>query len=155
MKIAYETVLKSSMESLWEIVGDFSKYPEWNPVITSIEGETTPESILKITLKLSGSLPRHTQAIVTGFAKPKYFSFEIQHRFGAWFYHEEWIFRMKERADATNLIAEAYVTGLGLRFRRSKIEDAFRRSLFNVVDAIKERVGNSQRYSGFPERSAT
>ena len=89
MKIAYETVLKSSMESLWEIVGDFSKYPEWNPVITSIEGETTPESILKITLKLSGSLPRHTQAIVTGFAKPKYFSFEIQHRFGAWFYHEE------------------------------------------------------------------
>ncbi len=139
MKIAQETLINTSMENLWKILADFSKYPEWNPVITSIEGAGSMDSILNLTLKLSGSRPQVTQATVTGFAEPRYFSFETNHRFGGWFYHEEWIFRMKEYNGATNFIAEAYVTGLSLRFRRSKVEDAFRRSLFNWIDAFKER----------------
>ena len=38
MKIAYETGLKASMETVWNILVDFPKYPEWNPVLTKIEG---------------------------------------------------------------------------------------------------------------------
>ena len=141
MKIAYETGLNASMETAWNILVDFQKYPEWNPVLTKVEGRADLDSGLKVTLKLSGSTPCHVEAVVTGCNTPKYFSFERHHRFGGWFYHEEWIFRMKERADGVTFIAEAFVTGLSLRFRRSRVEGAFRRSLFNLVDALKERVG--------------
>lgn len=139
MKISYEVLLKTPAEPLWKIIADFSKYPEWNPVITSIEGPAEFEAKVKAVLKLSGSPPRHAEALVTGFAPPRYFSFETSHRFGAWFYREEWILRMKEGEQGTAVIAEAYVTGLSLRFRRSAVEGAFRRTLVNWVDAIHDR----------------
>ena len=140
MKIAHETGLNASLQTVWNILVDFPQYPEWNPILTKIEGTAALDSTLNIILKLSGSTPQNVETQITGCTAPKYFSFERHHRFGTWFYHEEWIFRMKERGDGVTFVAEAFVTGISLRFRRSKVEGAFRRSLFNIVDALKERV---------------
>jgi uncharacterized protein YndB with AHSA1/START domain len=143
MKISFETNINASMETVWSALTDFSSYPEWNPVLTKAEGNAALGSTLKTALKLSGLVLRNVEVQVTGFTAPKYFSFENHHRWGRWYLQEEWIFRMKERADGVTFIAEAYVTGLGLRFRRSKVEDAFRRSLLNLALALKERIAGA------------
>ncbi|HAO98947.1 MAG TPA: hypothetical protein DCQ83_02760 [Fibrobacteres bacterium] len=140
MKIAYETDLNVPMQTAWNILVDFPRYPEWNPVFTAVEGEATLDSHLKTTVKFSGIPPRPIEFRVTACTAPKYFSFETHHRWGEWFLREEWIFRMKERGEGVQFIAEVYVTGLGLRFRRSKMEDAYQRSAANLALALKERI---------------
>ena len=94
MKIAYETDLNVPMQTAWNILVDFPRYPEWNPVFTAVEGEATLDSHLKTTVKFSGIPPRPIEFRVTACTAPKYFSFETHHRWGEWFLREEWIFRM-------------------------------------------------------------
>jgi hypothetical protein len=140
MKISHETRIAASSETLWKTLTDFSRYPEWNTILSGIKGEALPESALKVTLNLAGWGRRKVEAQVTGCIAPKYFSFESRHRFGEWFFHEEWIFRTKEQPDGVRFVAEVFVTGLGLRFRRAKVKNAFGRALRNLSEALKEKV---------------
>ncbi len=38
-QIKTEILIHSTPETIWNILTDFKKYPEWNPFITSIEGK--------------------------------------------------------------------------------------------------------------------
>ena len=140
MKIAHEIPIQAAPESVWRALMDFSIYHEWNSLLPSVEGTAAPEAVLRVTVSPLGLNRRRAEAKVTGFIAPKYFSFETHHKYGDWFYHEELIFRMKEFEGGVNFIAEAFVTGLSLRFRRSKVEGAFRLSLLNMVQSLKERI---------------
>ena len=140
MKITHETRIKAPMETVWKVLMDFSKYPEWNPLIPLIEGVPGPEATVQATLSPMGLNRRKITATITGFIPPKYFSFEADHRFGSWFYREELVFRMKPREGGVQFHAEAFVTGLSLRFRRDSVEGAFRRSLLRVCENLKEQV---------------
>ena len=140
MKITHETRIKAPMETVWSVLMDFSKYPEWNPLIPLVDGVAEPGAVLQAIINPPSFNQRRTAIEITGYVSPKYFSFETHHKYGDWFYHEEFIFRMKEFEGGVNFIAEVYVTGLSLRFRRSKVENAFRLSLFNVVQSLKERI---------------
>jgi uncharacterized protein YndB with AHSA1/START domain len=140
MKIAYETPINAPMESIWNTLLDFRAYPEWNSLLPVVTGTASPGAVLQVTLNPLGLNRRRVQATVTGFVPPKYFSFESRHAFGNWFYQEELIFRLKEREGGATFFAEAYVTGLSLRFRRAAVEGAFRRSLLRLADSLKERI---------------
>jgi hypothetical protein len=140
MKISQETSIRASTETLWRTLTDFPKYPAWNSILPKVEGEPFPEAALKITVNLPGGSRRNIEAVVTGCIPPKYFSFESRHRWGEWFFHEEWIFRMKEGTDGVRFVAEVFANGLSLRFRRSKMENSLSRALRNMSEALKERV---------------
>jgi hypothetical protein len=47
-EIKTEILIHASPEKVWEVLMDFPRYPEWNPLIKSIAGETKPGSRLKI-----------------------------------------------------------------------------------------------------------
>ncbi len=44
--------INSDLETVWQVLTDFKKYPEWNPFIKSIEGEVAVGQ--KIEAKLAG-----------------------------------------------------------------------------------------------------
>jgi uncharacterized protein YndB with AHSA1/START domain len=138
MKISFEIPINAPMEKVWARLIDLSNYPEWNPLIPTAEGTPGPEATLRLSISPMGLNRRAVSALVTGFIAPKYFSFEDDHRFGSWFYREELVFRMKPRDGGVQFHAEAFVTGLSLRFRRDSVEGAFRRSLLRVCENIKE-----------------
>ena len=41
-------------EKVWKTLTDFEKYPEWNPMIKSIEGELKRRNRLKVRLEIKG-----------------------------------------------------------------------------------------------------
>jgi hypothetical protein len=45
--------IKADAALVWQVLTDFEKYPEWNPLITSLEGEVAVGKI--ITAKISGT----------------------------------------------------------------------------------------------------
>jgi hypothetical protein len=49
-----EIEIDARPESVWEILVDFAKYPEWNPFIKSISGEASEGSRLKVRIEPDG-----------------------------------------------------------------------------------------------------
>ncbi|MCZ4408388.1 SRPBCC domain-containing protein [Cryomorphaceae bacterium 1068] len=45
--------IKASKELVWKVLTDFDKYPEWNPLITSLKGEVAAGK--RITAKVAGT----------------------------------------------------------------------------------------------------
>jgi hypothetical protein len=45
--------INSDLETVWSILTDFKSYPEWNPLITSFEGEVAAGK--RITAKIAGT----------------------------------------------------------------------------------------------------
>lgn len=56
--IRVETPLSAPAGLVWDVLTDFPRYGEWNPLITSIEGELRPGARLHVTLELPGRKPR-------------------------------------------------------------------------------------------------
>jgi len=50
-----EIEIRSSPERIWEILADFSRYPEWNPFIRSIRGYLVPGGPITAELRPPGS----------------------------------------------------------------------------------------------------
>ncbi len=51
-----EVEIEASPERVWEVLADFSAYPEWNPFVRSAEGELAPGARLKVRLQPPGSI---------------------------------------------------------------------------------------------------
>jgi len=51
-----EIILNASPESVWKVLTDFQKYPQWNPFIVKIEGELKLDSFLSTSLKSKDKL---------------------------------------------------------------------------------------------------
>ncbi len=47
------TTITASPEKIWEILTDGSRYPEWEPSVTRLEGRIAPGETLKVHSKLS------------------------------------------------------------------------------------------------------
>ncbi|PKG32839.1 SRPBCC domain-containing protein [Methanoregula sp.] len=50
-----EIAIRSTPERIWEILADFSRYPEWNPFIRSIRGDLVPGGNITAELRPPGS----------------------------------------------------------------------------------------------------
>lgn len=50
MELRTEVQIDRSPQQVWEVLMDFSRYHEWNPFITSIEGNVSEGSRLDVTL---------------------------------------------------------------------------------------------------------
>lgn len=48
--IKTEIIINASVKTVWEVLTDFPRYPEWNPFLQSIEGELARGKKLKTTM---------------------------------------------------------------------------------------------------------
>ena len=55
--ITTDIIINASREKIWNILSDFSAYPDWNPFVTEITGELIDGSKLNVTLKIEGGKP--------------------------------------------------------------------------------------------------
>ncbi len=50
-EIRTEIAINASAERVWTVLTDFASFPQWNPFITSAEGELTPGQTLTVRLQ--------------------------------------------------------------------------------------------------------
>lgn len=57
--------IAATAEAVWAILIDFDRYPEWNPSVPSISGDTEVGSTVKLTLAMPGRPPAKVKAKLT------------------------------------------------------------------------------------------
>lgn len=55
-RIERSVTINASAERVWEILVNFTRYPDWNPFVTSVVGEPTPGKRLKVRLRPPGGM---------------------------------------------------------------------------------------------------
>jgi len=56
-QIRTDIIINASPKTVWEILTDFDRYPEWNPFIKSFEGKPEPGSRFRVTIQQPDSSP--------------------------------------------------------------------------------------------------
>jgi hypothetical protein len=64
-EIRTEIMINTSKEEVWNILTNFSKYPEWNPFIRSLEGQAVKDTRLVAILQLEDRKPMVFKPVVT------------------------------------------------------------------------------------------
>ena len=54
-EVKSEIIIESSANTVWKILTDFERYPEWNPFIKSISGEQRVGAKLKLSIQPVGA----------------------------------------------------------------------------------------------------
>ena len=65
--IQTEIEINAPVATVWRHLIDFSVYPQWNPFITSAEGDPEADARLKITVVPQGGKPMTFRPVVTRF----------------------------------------------------------------------------------------
>jgi len=60
-----EIKIKASPEKIWTILTDFTKYPEWNPMIKSFKGDLTEGQKVIVRLEQPGSRAMTFKPVIT------------------------------------------------------------------------------------------
>ena len=64
-EIKTEIIINASKEDVWNVLSNFSQYPEWNPFIRSLEGQAIKDTKLVATLQLKDRKPMVFKPVVT------------------------------------------------------------------------------------------
>ncbi|PXF43218.1 hypothetical protein BWQ96_07047 [Gracilariopsis chorda] len=51
-------VINATPEQTYNVLMDFPSYPEWNPMVLSIDGDTSPSSTLTVSIKVGARAPQ-------------------------------------------------------------------------------------------------
>src|SRR2546428_13745335 len=57
LELQTETEIDAPVERVWHVLMDFAAYPEWHPLIRSVQGEPAVGSRLEAELGASGTRP--------------------------------------------------------------------------------------------------
>ncbi len=64
-EIRTEIIINSSSDKVWNVLTNFSAYPDWNPFIRSLEGKAIKDTRLVATLHLKDRKPMIFKPVVT------------------------------------------------------------------------------------------
>ena len=73
-EIKTEIIINAAPEKVWKVLTDFKAYPDWNPFITSIEGEVFEGSKFKVSIQSLGSKSMRFSPICTSYIENVEFS---------------------------------------------------------------------------------
>lgn len=73
-EIKTEILINASPEKVWKVLTDFQAYPDWNPFITSVEGEVFEGSKFKVKIQTLGASPMVFEPICLSFRENVEFS---------------------------------------------------------------------------------
>ena len=64
-EIRTEIIINTSSDKVWNVLTNFSAYPDWNPFIRSLEGKAIKDTRLVATLHLKDRKPMVFKPVVT------------------------------------------------------------------------------------------
>ena len=109
-------------EKVWKILTDFDKYPEWNPMIKSIEGELKRRNRLKVRLEIKGMSKMTIKPRVATFHSGKSFSW-LGHLLIIGLFDGHHIFELNQNQDgSTEFIHREQFSGIMVLLMKKTLE---------------------------------
>lgn len=139
VEITTEVIIQTSPQKVWDVLTDFSAYPQWNPFILNIEGMPQQGEILKAFIRPEGSkgMVFRPKVLV---ASP---GVEFRWLGSVWIrglFDGEHYFKLKSLPDgSTQFIHGERFTGILVNLFLSSLEEGTRNSFAAMNQALKER----------------
>jgi len=130
-------------EKVWKILTDFEKYPEWNPMIKSIEGELKRRNRLKIRLEIKGMSKMMIKPRVATFHSGKSFSW-LGHLLIIGLFDGHHIFELNQNQDgSTEFIHREQFSGILVLLMRKTLETKVAKGFEEMNLALKKECENA------------
>lgn len=140
-----EIEIHASPERVWEILTDFSHYPEWNPFIRSITGDLVTGGRITAELRPPGSAGMTIRPLILK-ADPSHELRWKGHLFIRGLFDGEHVFEIRPSGpDRCRFIQREYFSGLLLPLFERMLKEGTSRGFALMNRALKERAENPGR----------
>jgi len=137
-----EIEIRSSPGRIWEILTDFSRYPEWNPFIHSIRGDLVFGGHITAELRPPGSAGMTIRPVLIRVDPARELRWK-GHLFVRGLFDGEHIFEIRPRDDRTTLVIQRELfTGILLPLLEGMLRGGTARGFALMNTALKDRAEN-------------
>ena len=136
-----EIEIQSTPERVWEVLTDFSKYPEWNPLLTLAEGELIVGEKVNLTAK-SASSEMNLLCTVTTVESNRQFSWKFHVGLPMLFRGEHFFKIEPVDEHRVRFIDREIFHGLLVPLQSKNLETNAKPAMIAMGKALKERVEN-------------
>jgi hypothetical protein len=136
-----EIEIQSTPERVWEVLTDFDKYPEWNPLLCRAEGKLTVGEKVNLTAR-SESSDMNLLCTVTTVEPIRQFSWKF-HVVLPFLFRGEHIFKIEPiDENRVRFIDREVFHGLLVPLQAKNLETNAKPAMIVMGEALKERVEN-------------
>ena len=135
-----EVKINSSPETVWSVISDFSRYPDWNPIITQITGELKLGAKLEIHLTTVGGKSRIYYPEITKVESPIEIRWYGKFFFSGIFSGERILTIDKISDNEVNFINREIFSGIGVKFTPKKMENDILSSFESMNNSLKNYI---------------
>lgn len=151
MQVRTETDIAAPIERVWDVISDFGAYPEWNPVITRIDGRCEEGADLRVRFAQPGGRSTLVKPRVVRVELGRLLRWRSQ-LFGRWLFSSEQTFELQGlEPERTRLRLGLDFTG-ALAQRYSGMLPSTARSFVIMNQALEDRVLGQKRSRGAARR---
>jgi hypothetical protein len=134
-----EIEIRSSSGRIWEILTDFSWYPEWNPFIRSIRGDLVPGGHITVQLRPPNSAGMTIRPVLLRVDQPRELRWR-GHLFLRGLFDGEHIFEIRPLGNQSSLFIQREIfSGLLLPLFEGMLKGGTARGFAEMNVALKER----------------
>ena len=136
-----EIEIQSTSEKVWEVLTDFEKYPDWNPLLCRVEGKLIVGEKVNLTAK-SASSDMHLLCTVLTVEPNRQFSWKFHVGF-PFLFRGEHIFKLEPiNEHKVRFIDSEVFHGLLVPLQAKNLETNAKPAMIAMGEALKERVEN-------------
>ena len=136
--VTAEIDIDAPIERVWQVLRDFTAYPEWNPFTPRVESTLRVGDPIHLYVRLRSEHPSHRVEYVTLVEPPNKMCWDMQ--LGARFLlHAERCQVLTARGDQTHYVTEDRFHGLLTPLVMASFGQAMRRGFHDCARALKQR----------------
>ena len=133
-----EILIHASAEKVWNILTDFSNYPNWNPFIRSIAGELAEGYTISVNLQPPGGSAMKFTPVVLKVEKNKEFRW-LGKLFFSGLFDGEHIFELKDNNDGTvTFVHHEQFKGILVRLLKNMLDTKTKQGFELMNQKLKE-----------------
>ncbi len=137
-EIRTEVLIHADPEKVWNMLMDFEGYPDWNPFITLIKGESKKGSKIKVRLEQPDAMGMTINPRVLALKDKKEFRW-LGHLLIPGLFDGEHIFELKENNDGTTTFVQREIfRGLLVPFFKKMLDNNTRRGFEMMNQRLKD-----------------
>jgi len=138
-----EIEINSSPQAVWDILTDFSNYPQWNPILTKVVGQLSIGNKLEIHITTVGGKSRIYHPKITKIVPNQDLRWTGKFFLPQIFSGERIFLIEKVSNDKINFVNKEIFSGIGIKLAPQKMENDILSSFKKMNEALKKTAEHS------------